>query len=44
MAGYSGTPLARKLGIKEGFRVSPEGGAGGLPRPDRTASRQTCES
>ena len=21
MAGYSGTPLAKKLGIKEGFRV-----------------------
>jgi hypothetical protein len=21
MAGYSGTPLARKLGLKEGFRV-----------------------
>jgi len=29
MAGYSGTPLVKKLGIKEGFRVSlvgaPEG-------------------
>ncbi len=22
MAGYSGTPLAKKLGIKEGFRVA----------------------
>jgi hypothetical protein len=22
MAGYSGTPLAKKLGIKEGFRIA----------------------
>ena len=25
MAGYSGTPLTKKLGIKEGFRVSQVG-------------------
>jgi hypothetical protein len=38
MAGYSGTPLVKKLGIKEGFRlgfVNPPGGfrkeLGGLP-------------
>jgi hypothetical protein len=34
MAGYSGTPLAKKLGIKEGFRLAfvgaPEGFAPGL--------------
>jgi len=30
MAGYSGTPLAKKLGIKEGFRVSLIGAPGGF--------------
>ncbi len=40
MAGYSGTPLARKLGIQEGSRVAllgaPEGFHGELaPLPDR---------
>lgn len=25
-AGYSGTPLARKLGVKEGFRILVDGG------------------
>ena len=39
MAGYSGTPLAKKLGIKEGFRVlavnAPEGYPGLLdPLPE----------
>jgi len=29
-AGYSGTPLARKLGIKEGHRVSVLGDPGHL--------------
>ena len=41
MAGYSGTPLIKKLGIKEGFRValvnSPKGFKKELgPLPDKT--------
>ena len=46
MAGYSGTPLARKLGIKEGARVALLGAPGGFeaelePLPDgvRTTRR-----
>ena len=31
MAGYSGTPLARKLGIKEGHRVAAVGAPSGFP-------------
>ena len=31
MAGYSGTPLAKKLGIKAGFRIRPKN----EPRPYR---------
>jgi len=31
-AGYSGTPLARKLGIREGDRVATVGAPAGLPR------------
>ncbi|MEK6322031.1 MAG: DUF3052 domain-containing protein [Acidobacteriota bacterium] len=30
-AGYSGTPLAKKLGIKEGFRVALVGAPNGFP-------------
>jgi hypothetical protein len=32
MADYSGTPLAKKLGIKEGHRVAVVNDPGGLPR------------
>ncbi|HSB11944.1 MAG TPA: DUF3052 domain-containing protein [Blastocatellia bacterium] len=32
MAGYSGTPLVKKLGIKEGFRVSLVGAPAGFRR------------
>jgi hypothetical protein len=40
MAGYSGTPLAQKLGIKEGMKVALIGGPPGFPAavapmPDR---------
>jgi hypothetical protein len=37
-AGYSGTPLPRKLGIKAGYRVLVDGGPDGLalgPLPER---------
>lgn len=30
MAGYSGTPLAKKLGIREGHRIGWEGAPGGF--------------
>lgn len=48
MAGYSGTPLIRKLGIKEGFRValvnSPKGFQKELgPLPDK-AKFAPCET
>jgi hypothetical protein len=44
MAGYSGTPLVKKLGIREGHRVAfpgaPEGFAKQLgPLPDGVAIR-----
>ena len=48
MAGYSGTPLPRKLGIKPGHRVlalgAPEGFAGGAlgELPEGTALRTTA--
>jgi hypothetical protein len=48
MAGYSGTPLPRKLGIKPGHRVlalgAPEGFAGGTlgELPDGSALRTTA--
>jgi len=32
LAGYSGTPLPKKLGIKEGFRVALSGAPGGFER------------
>ena len=32
MAGYSGTPLSKKLGIKEGFRVALVGAPTGFRR------------
>src|SRR6185369_13126804 len=32
MAGYSGTPLSKKLGIKEGFRVALVGAPAGFRR------------
>lgn len=32
MAGYSGTPLRKKLGIKEGHRVALIGAAAGFER------------
>jgi hypothetical protein len=52
MAGYSGTPLARKLGIREGDRVALLGAPAGVcealePLPDRvrvtTAARGTLD-
>ena len=46
MAGYSGTPLAKKLGIKEGHRLAVLGAPNGFSIPDlppavdaRTAAR-----
>lgn len=43
MAGYSGTPLAKKLGIREGCRLAivaaPDGFADDLDLPPRTAVR-----
>lgn len=52
MAGYSGTPLAQKLGIKAGQRVAvlgaPEGFASSLDLPDgvalSTAARGTFDT
>jgi hypothetical protein len=48
MAGYSGTPLPRKLGIKPGSRVTlvnaPEGFAAGLgPLPDAVSLRDDVD-
>lgn len=49
MAGYSGTPLAKKLGIKDGMRLSvlnaPDGYASwlkGLPRTAQIESTLVC--
>jgi hypothetical protein len=43
MAGYSGTPLPRKLGIKQGDRIAllgaPQGFADGLELPERVTAR-----
>jgi hypothetical protein len=45
MAGYSGTPLPRKLGIKEGNRIAllgaPKGFADGLELPDGVRAATT---
>ena len=42
MAGYSGTPLAKKLGIKPGTRAACREPAGGLPGSSR-ASAGECD-
>lgn len=44
MAGYSGTPLAKKLGIKEGHRVAVLGAPSGFAIPDLPPGVETRTS
>jgi hypothetical protein len=44
MAGYSGTPLPRKLGIKDGSRVRLRGAPGGFARSIGVAPRARGEA
>ncbi len=43
MAGYSGTPLAKKLGIKAGFMIFVEGAPENYPADDAMLARSISE-